>query len=187
MIELLADIGIGIFSVVIARKLFQIELTVFTVFIGIIFSLLPDTDFLIEWAKRKRMPSKFPHEHRNVSHFPLLYVPLGSFIIFWFGYIYLFLFVFNSLSHFLHDSFGVGWGIKWAYPFSKRSYKFFTGDNNRFSKRFIISWDEGELQKAIEEHGDPDWIKNIYLRPTLVSITEIMVFVVSLIVLLLEL
>ncbi|MFH2013659.1 MAG: hypothetical protein ABIJ17_01680, partial [Patescibacteria group bacterium] len=101
-----ADIGIGIFSAIIASKLFQTKITLFTVIIGIVFALLPDMDFLIEWIKRKRMPGKFSHEHRNLFHLPFLYVPIGSFIVFWFGWIYLFLFVFNSLLHFLHDSFG---------------------------------------------------------------------------------
>jgi len=68
---LLADIGIGIFSAIIASRLFQTKLTLFTVIIGIVFALLLDTDFLVEWIKRKRMPGKFSHEHRNLFHFPL--------------------------------------------------------------------------------------------------------------------
>jgi len=184
---LLADIGIGIFSAIIASRLFQTKLTLFTVIIGIVFALLLDTDFLVEWIKRKRMPGKFSHEHRNLFHFPLFYIPIGSFVVFWFGWIYLFLFIFNSLLHFLHDSLGIGWGIKWAYPFSKRNYKFFTGDDNRFSKRFIISWNKEELQKTVEKYGDPNWIKNIYFRPTLISITEVAIFLISLVVLFLEL
>ncbi|MBU2564137.1 metal-dependent hydrolase [Patescibacteria group bacterium] len=184
---MLADIGIGIFSAIIASKLFQTKITLFTVIIGIVFALLPDMDFLIEWIKRKRMPGKFSHEHRNLFHLPFLYVPIGSFVVFLFGWIYLFIFVFNSFLHFLHDSFGIGWGIKWIYPFSERNYKFFTGNNNRFSKRFIISWNKEELQKAVEKYGDPNWIKNTYFRPTLISITEAVVFLISIAVLFLGL
>ena len=117
---MLADIGIGIFSAIIASKFFQVKITLLVVLIGIAFALLPDMDFLVEWIKRKKMPGKFSHEHRNLFHFPLLYVPVGLFVTFWFGWIYLFLFVFNSLLHFLHDSFGIGWGIKWLYPFSEK-------------------------------------------------------------------
>lgn len=151
------------------------------VLIGVIFALLPDMDFLIYWIKEKKTPGKFSHNHRDLFHLPLLYIPIGSFIVFWLGWIYLFLFVFNSLLHFLHDSFGIGWGIKWTYPLSKKTQKFF------FLKRFINSWDEDELQKIAEKYGDPNWIKNIYFRPTLISITEAAVFLISLIVIFLEL
>lgn len=178
---MLADIGIGIFSAILASRLFQTKLTLLTVLIGIVFALLPDMDFLVEWIKRKRMPGKFSHEHRNLFHLPLFYISIGSFIVFWFGWIYLFLFVFNSLLHFLHDSFGIGWGIKWTYPLSEKTHKFF------FLKKFINSWNEDELREIVEKYGDPNWIKNIYLRPTLISITELTVFLISLAVLFLEL
>lgn len=184
---MLADIGIGIFSAITASKFFQTKLNLFMVVVGITFALLPDLDFLVEWVKRKKMPGKFAHEHRNLFHLPLPYVFLVSLFLLWFDLIYLFLFVFNSLLHFLHDSIGIGWGIKWLYPVSKRNYKFFTGNNNKFSKNLIISWNEKKLQKAVEKYGDPNWIKNTYLKPTPISITETAIFLASLIVLFLEL
>lgn len=172
---MLADLAIGIFSAILAGQFFQIKINLLTVLIGVIFALLPDSDSIISWIKKGRVGGKFDHHHRDLLHLPLPYIFIGSFLVFWFGPVWLFMFIFNSLMHFLHDSFGIGWGVKWIYPFSEKSYKLFS------FRKFIVSWTPEEREKIAEKYGDENWIRNIYLRPTVISISELLFFIASLI------
>lgn len=158
---MLADIAIGIFSAFFTSYLFQVKPSFSLLLVGIFFALLPDIDFLIEWIRGRKPLGRFERDHRNLFHYPLFYILIGSIFVFWFSWAYLFLFVINSLWHFIHDSIWVGWGVKWLYPFSKKRYKF---------------------DKPLKRPGKENWIKEIYFRPTVVSITESLLFFSSLIV-----
>ena len=41
--------------------------------------------------------------------------------------------------HFVHDSVGIGWGIKWLWPFSRKAYKCFSEKDGAFSRRLLIA------------------------------------------------
>jgi len=87
--------------------------------------------------------------------------------------------------HFAHDSVGIGWGIQWLYPFSKKFYKFFSDETNELSTRFMISRTPEEQQIAVKKYGRDDWIKYYYFRPTPISVVEYSAFIISIIVLVL--
>jgi len=133
------DIGLGVFIAIITSYFFQVDLSPTLLMFSIIFTLLPDSDFLYFYPKRH--DTKYDHQHRNIIHFPLLYIPAGTLLIWsiW-GNIWALSFFLASLGHFIHDSIGIGWGIKWLYPFSKNSYAFFYLYSRRIKKglrRFI--------------------------------------------------
>ncbi len=118
---MLLDIGVGILSSVFLSRSFGIALNPLFLGAGIVFSLLPDVDFLIAFRKNAAKS----HEHRDILHYPLLFIPIGAAILFFFNYQLAMLFIITALLHFLHDSIGLGWGIPWLYPFSKNHYAFF--------------------------------------------------------------
>ncbi|MEK7128996.1 MAG: metal-dependent hydrolase [Patescibacteria group bacterium] len=177
------DIGIGILLSIWTSWFFYTDLTFALIIIGIIFALLPDIDFFIEFIKHGSVGGKVIREHRELIHFPIIYIPIAILIFILYGTMWATLFSLMLCVHFLHDSIGIGWGIKWLWPFSRRSYKFFSEKDGRFSSRLIVSWDHKELTGVVANHGDPNWIKNIYLRLHPVSVIEFFVFIISLLVL----
>ncbi len=154
------DIGIGILLAIGISHLFQVELTWITLFLSIIFSLLPDIDMLIFVFPFLR---KIFVDHRKISHYPILYIPIIIVIFYVWGLFWAMLCGLNILIHLIHDTLWIGHGITWLWPFSNKSYKFFSQDH-----------------KAADRMH---WIQAFYLRPTLVSITEYGIFIISVIVL----
>ncbi|MFA6094582.1 MAG: metal-dependent hydrolase [Candidatus Paceibacterota bacterium] len=173
-----ADIGIGALLGLGVGKLFNEPNLWLFVVLGVFFALLPDLDFIVELVKHGRVGGKEEKEHRNLFHFPLLFIPLIV-VMFFVSIPVGTLFALCVLSHFIHDSFGIGWGIKWGYPFIKHAHKL-EKVNGKYT---VVSRAEEELKKVIAELGDPDWIKNLYLRPSKVAIIEFSIFVLSAIVL----
>ncbi|MDP3015176.1 MAG: metal-dependent hydrolase [bacterium] len=177
------DIALGILLSIGMSLYFNIELTLLLISMGIVFVLLPDIDFFIELARHGNVGGKVIREHREVTHFPLLYIPLVVLIFFIFGKMWGVFFGLATLFHFVHDSIGLGWGIRWFWPFSKNAYKFFSEKNGKFSKRLVVSWRKDELIDTVAKYGDPNWIKNIYLRPSKILIIEFLSFLVAIIIL----
>lgn len=177
------DIGVGILLSILMHFLFAVEVNPAFLFFGIALTLFPDIDFCIEYIKHGSVGGKFIREHRELLHFPLAYVPVIGIIFFVWGNMWATFAGLAFFSHFLHDSIGIGWGIKWLWPFSKKSYKFFSDKNGKFSSQILVSWNPSELQQTVTAHGDLHWIRNIYFKPSKTNILELFVFVVSLLTL----
>ena len=177
------DIGIGILLSVWTSWFFRVDLTLTLILAGIAFALLPDIDFFVEFIKHGSVGGKVIREHRELIHFPIIYIPIVILIFVTYGAMWTALFGLCLLAHFIHDSIGIGWGIKWFWPFSRKTYKFFSEKDGKFSHRLVVSWSPEELTKVVSEYGDPNWIRNIYLRLTPVSVIEFSFFAISLIVL----
>lgn len=67
------------------------------------------------------------------------------------------------LTHPLLDLFGIGWGVKLFYPFSKRTYKMF------YKGRVLTAWYQEEVDAEAEIFGDDNWVRNIYFKPNIVG------------------
>ncbi len=176
------DIGIGILLSIWTSWFFRENLTFPLVLAGIAFALLPDIDFFVELIKHGSVGGKIIREHRELIHFPIIYIPVAILIYAMFGVMWAVLFSLAIFVHFLHDSIGIGWGIKWFWPFSKRSYKLFSEKNGKFSYQLVVSWNPEELAEVAANYGDPDWIRNFYLRFHPVAIAEFSFFIISLII-----
>lgn len=177
------DIGVGILLSIVLSNFFGVDLSYQLVLVVVGFSLLPDLDIFVELAKRGRIGGRVQGHHRELTHFPLTYLPM-LFLVYWFfGQIYGALFGLTILAHFLHDSVGMGWGIKWLWPFSTRAYKFFSEKNGRFSLKFLVSWSPAELREVIHRHGDDHWLRNFYFRLHPIAVFEFLFFVGSILVL----
>jgi len=178
------DIGVGILSAILASALFRQDLTPAFLAAGIVFALLPDVDFVFHFASGGDF--KNAHKHRDFLHYPLLYVPLGMALAVFLGPAYALLFGICSAAHFLHDSIGMGWGIQWLYPFSRNHYNFFYHYEPRGGEipgKTVYVWKHKEVDGLAGRHGDPDWVKNVYLRFHPYAVIELAVFAASLIIL----
>ncbi len=180
---MLADIGLGIFVALLASKLFGIDISAQLVGMSVLFALLPDADFIVHAIMHRKMGGKRAHTHRDLFHYPLLYLVVGGVIAAFFGIIWFFVFMAASFAHFVHDSMGIGWGIKWTYPFSKRIYKLFSTREGDLSMGAAATWTEEELEKVAEEKGNEHWIRDIYFRWHPIGIVEDLVFIVALVAL----
>jgi hypothetical protein len=180
---MLLDIGAGILFSLFFSRVFGIALYPFFLAGGVFFSLLPDLDFLLNWKKGFTAKG---HEHRNLLHYPLLFISLGSIILLFFDYRWAILFAVTTFFHFVHDSIGIGWGVRWPYPFSKNYYAFFY--HHDLSKdsthpKIFYSWSSVEVERLAGEYGDEHWFRNIYLKFSPFAIVEYLVFIFALIML----
>ena len=173
------DIAFGIFGAMITARLTGLPLNWQLVFVGVLFSLLPDVDFAVYFFSKPKIDA-FSHEHRDILHKPIPYIVVGFCILVFWSPAIAWLFVAMSLWHFLHDSIpeGGGWGIAWLYSFSKKYYKFFSGADGKFSARHLVaSWTYQEQRKAAAQFGDPNWARH-YLHKEFIF--EILVFAIAL-------
>jgi hypothetical protein len=74
-------------------------------------------------------------------------------------------FTLGILAHFVHDSVGIGWGLKWLWPLTTNHYKFFSQKDGSPSLNLLQSWTSQEMPKCAQEHGIENWVEKVYLKP----------------------
>jgi len=182
---MLLDFGLGIISSIMVSRIFDIPLSWWFVLLGIGFAIIVDLDFLVYQIKNG--DPKFAYKHRNLLHLPLLYIPIGFVAISFFSLQVTVLFALSSLFHFIHDSVGIGWGVQWLYPFKTTHYAFLyryhAPSKPTVPFQWLYSWKHEEVEALAEQHGDPDWIKNIYFKWHPYAIAELIGFLIALAVL----
>ena len=156
------DLKLGIVWALLVGFVFGEPITIFWIFMGVCFALLPDIDFWIEFAQRGTVGGKTLGAHRTLLHNPLTYIPLTLFIGSVFGPAWMTLFGLGVFGHFVHDSMGMGWGIRWLWPLSLNWHKFFSDreGNIRYGfKHFFVSWTPTEMTQVITAKGNDNWLK----------------------------
>jgi len=176
---MLLDIGLGILAAILITHFASLNFNLWIVAAGIIFTLLPDLDFIIYFIKRGKS-DEFSHTHRNLFHNPFLFIPIGFLIFIFININLAYLFVICALIHFLHDSIGLGWGIRWWYPFSKKYYKFFSDQQGKITSNFLISWTPEEQNQAASQFGNPHWFAD-YLNFSREFLIELFIFLIAII------
>ncbi|MDP3764216.1 MAG: metal-dependent hydrolase [bacterium] len=178
------DIGIGILISILASHIYEIDLSLKLTIMSVLANLIPDLDVFVELAKRGRIGGRVQGHHRELTHFPLTFTPLVWAVYYFFGQFWAFIIGLNLLAHFLHDSVGMGWGIKWWWPFSNRAYKFFSDINGSlFGHSFMVSWSPNELRNVVSRYGHDHWFRKYYLKLHPIAIFEFIVLVLALVVL----
>lgn len=180
------DIGIGIFAAIVVGKIFSLELSPLLVGLSIAFALLPDIDFLYALARNGHGNHHAISRHRDLVHYPLLYLPAGALLALPFGAEWSLLFLLASVGHFIHDSIGIGWGIPWLWPFTNRNYTFiyrYSPPGKKLPQKLVHRWERERIDELIEEYGDPDWFRNIYVRFHPFFVAEILFFITALVAL----
>ncbi len=177
------DFAFAILVSILANVFFDIPLASI-IYFALFFSILPDLDFVI--YKIFGIHQDKAYKHRDLFHYPLLYLPIGFFLLFLISKTLAFIFLVISVLHFLHDSIAYGRGIKWLFPFSKNSFAFIYL-YSRVVKLGLWQWifvfNDKNLAKWDDEHGDENWIENIYYKAHPIAIIEFSTFFTSLLLL----
>lgn len=159
------DVAIGIFLSLGIAEAFTIPASIHLILFGVGSSLLPDIDILpFLWQK--------PYNHRSWPHYPLIYIPVAIACFVFLGAAYGTLFVCGILAHFVHDTIGLGWGVAWLAPFSKRKFLLFPDGERRAAYGAFMTWLPHEEAAMAEQHANPHWIRDYYLRPNIVAYIE---------------
>ncbi len=168
------DIGVGIFFSIVVSRFFDAPLSVPFVLLGIGSALLPDIDILPALWRTL-------YDHRSVLHAPIIYVPISVTVYFFLGPVSATLFALCIYAHLIHDTFGLGWGIRWLWPFSSRHFLLFP-EKGRFEK-WYMSWTEEDEKKWVPKPDTGQWVKEFYFRPNLVAYIEYGIFFVAMLAL----
>lgn len=173
------DIAIGIGAAFLTAMAFSLPLAGWLFVVGVGFALLPDIDFLLYLGKRSA--DEFSHEHRDLLHNPLLYLPIGTVLLAVIHPPLGFLFLLASVGHFIHDSIGGGWGVRWLYPFSKNYFKFFSDERGAYSRNLIAVWTPHQQKQAARAYGDPQWLTHyLNFSPTLIFEISVLIILIAL-------
>jgi hypothetical protein len=168
------DIGVGIILSLGAAQGFGVEATPMFMTTGILFALLPDIDILpIFW--------RTSYDHRSYPHYPIVHVPIAIGIYMLFGPVFTTLYVLCLLAHFIHDTVGLGWGIAWLWPFSRRRFIFLPAA--RMSRGWFQSWLPEEETTFTYDYRVDSWIRYYYFRPSPVAFIEYGVVSIALLLL----
>lgn len=136
---------------------------------GVVFALLPDIDFWLEYIKRGTVGGKVIDLHRILFHAPLTYIPIALFIGTYFGSAWMYLFILGFLGHFIHDSMGMGYGVRWLWPLDTNWYKLFSSKDGEIHydlDHLLVSWSNREMKKLVHERGNDHWMEEdlAYMR-----------------------
>lgn len=176
------DIGVGIFTALFIGHIFDVPVTWLFIVASVAISLLPDIDILY-YGFRKLFSKKDIYNHRSFTHYPIIYIPIIIILYSTVGLPYSLLFTICVYSHLIHDSFWLGWGVVWFWPFSSVRYKFFPDKEGKISSQVVMKWDKNEDEELFKRYHNPNWIRDFYFRPSRVAYFEYLIFFSSLIVL----
>src|SRR3989344_2773151 len=176
------DIGIGILGAIGISRSFGLPLTAELVVGGIIFALLADADLL--WHLIRGGTMKNGHRHRDLLHYPILFIPVGCVAVYFVGGLpWAALFFTTSLAHFLHDSIGIGWGVAWLWPFNTHRYSFLYVFQPRHRKpmprQLVYVWPDHKIDELEREFGDPDFMTHVYWQLHPYAIVEFLLLLLS--------
>jgi hypothetical protein len=156
------DIKLGLLWAFLVGLFFEQTLTPLWIVAGVVFALLPDIDFWIEYIERGTVGGKTIGAHRTFLHNPLPYIPVSILIGMLYGPAWMTLFALGVFGHFVHDLSGMGYGIRLFWPFSRRWYKLFSGKDGEIHYDFdhcIVSWSPEEMETLVADRGNDNWIK----------------------------
>lgn len=176
------DIGAGLILGVLLSLLTTINYAL-CLSIGVAAALLPDLDFVFSYLRSKKVPTT---EHRDGLHYPLIVIPVIGLMGLAVSPAVGAVFALGSLIHFIHDSIGIGFGIKWLYPFRKNSYLFLfqikTPANAAMPKQKFYSWSDRERAEMIKKYAYPDWIRYVYFQLNPYGMFEYFILALGLVV-----
>lgn len=176
------DIGTGILLALWTIDHFGVPFGLGVIVFGIFAALFPDLDTLTAFLPEGNFLHKIVGDHRGLFHRPFFYFFLCPVVFLLGGMPYGVLFTLGVAYHLVHDTFFLGWGIKWLWPFSQKSLSLFHDMNGKITRE-ILYWDPKDDAVIRAKYQTPDWIRIFYFRPGFISLTEYPVLIVALILL----
>ena len=159
---MILDIALGILSALFVSDVFNVVLTTKLLLWGISFALLPDIDVVWGVLIKGNWWEKGIWGHRELTHYPVLYLPITLLVYIMAGSMWAILFLVGVFLHNIHDTFGIGWGIKWLWPFSHKSYSLF--DRKNGERRFFSSWTQAEKTSSDRRVLWGNWMADVYFK-----------------------
>lgn len=156
------DIKLGLLWAFAVALLFEKVITPEWLVAGVVFALIPDIDFWLEYIKRGTVGGTVIDLHRTLLHAPITYIPVALFVGTYAGPAWMMLFILGVFGHFLHDSMGMSHGIRWFWPFTDRWYKFFSAKDGEIHydfDHFLVSWSDEEMRALMKQRGNDHWIE----------------------------
>lgn len=141
---------------------------------GVFATLAPDIDFIVWLIRHDWKVDQFAHEHRDLFHSPLLFGLAPAIIIGLWQPLFGVTWFLGTISHFIHDTFDGGWGIRWLHPFSHGYFTFASYSPQRYFK------DRIEQRAVASVHGNPRWLTEEYFKPNRKLFKELALFMISL-------
>ncbi len=175
------DIGVGLLLGIVLSVLSGMNYEL-CLALGVVACLLPDLDFIWPLLRGKYSYKK---AHRDGLHYPILFLPVVGAIGLLINPYVAATFVVGAFIHFLHDSIGIGWGVKWLFPFKNVSYAFLyrarlVAEKN-MPKKLFYSWTDAQRNSEMAKYADPHWIKHIYFQFHIYGIIEYFVLVLGIV------
>ena len=175
----LADFGHGLLLTVLLLMVFELDPTWLYFLLGILFSVLPDLDGVREFFRFGYINAGEHGDHREGLHYPLVWLLAGVSWMLFMPFLGT-LFTLCVFVHFLNDSWGTGWGVQWLWPYSEKSYKFFSRNNvcsDVTLQSLVTSWDAEGRRYTARTYSKPNWLEYNYGRFTIVSVMEYGAFI----------
>jgi hypothetical protein len=157
-------------------NVFVVAPTPEVVLFGVLFALLPDIDFLLTRIAAIR---NVIGEHRSATHFPLLHLVVSMIMYMLFGKVLATLYFICTFYHLVHDTLFLGWGIKWLWPYSNKALSIFH-DKGGVITSDILVWGTDEDKRVRTEYASPNWVRDFYLRPSIIAFSEYGIFLAGL-------
>lgn len=165
------DAGVGMLLASFFGVGFDIQPSAFFITLGVLGALSPDIDFIM-WTLLHKGHIHDPkvYKHRDLMHYPLIFVPLvGLVTSYFFGRFSGLLVSAGAVAHFLHDTTGLGGGIRWLWPFDNRAYYI---EKTRLDGFKLYRWTEADILAREKELGAANWIRKLYQPFSLNFIAE---------------
>jgi len=173
------DIAAGIALALLVAHVFGFFASPLFILAGIACALFPDIYTILS---RNSALRRVIGEHRSAIHYPLPYIVILPIVWLVFGNAPVLLFSLGVFYHLAHDTFFLGYGIKWLWPFSERSFSFFHDKDGRITSDILI-WEPKDDARIRAIYQSPHWIRDFYFRPSWISLTEYPALVLAVILL----
>lgn len=116
---MILDISLGLLLAWLFSYNGWVEMSWPVLLLACVSTLLPDLDFPVWLAQHKWRTNRWTYQHRDLLHYPMI-LPFV-----WGGLAWMVsanpglggLAAAGVLAHFVHDTVGGAWGIRWLYPF----------------------------------------------------------------------
>ena len=158
------DIGVGILLSIVVANWYQVSLSPFFVLLGILAALAPDLDIVpLFW--------RTTYDHRSFPHYPIVQVVLTCMVYGLLGPMYATLYGLGVFIHLLHDSIGLGWGVMWFWPVSRRKFLFLPIARMK-TYGYFMTWMREEERQLGADYHDPHWIRHYYFSSHPIAFIE---------------
>jgi len=176
------DVGTGVIITYTVWTVLGLEVGWPQYMFGIIFSMAPDLDLLVPFCKEFAGVKDSDSSHKaNVTHYPLVTVPVCFLLVSVFSVKYAVLVVVCLVMHYIHDSWQSqenGPGIRWFYPFLGGYYQILS-KNKKEEKIKIFCKVPPERVKETFQKNLEQWLENKFFQFTWENFIGVLVFVIA--------